>query len=109
VLNNIGMYDLEFKYCLDIDIFLRILFAGFQGANLPYFLLKYRKHPASTDSNYKDKVLLPYKARMNIIKSTKQIDFKSLFFIHADLFVSFFPYRIKSILNKFVKLIFKIR
>lgn len=108
VLNKIGGYNSKFKYCQDIDIFLRILFAGFQGANLSDFLLKYRKHSLSTDSNKREKAFLGYKIKVKTMYEFKYFNIKTLFFVHADLIITFFPYKLKKVLVKYAKTILRI-
>ncbi len=65
---EIGAYRDDKDYIEDVDMFLRFIMAGKQGANLPEYLYKYRKHKNSTDQYFKIKTKLMFQSRMEYLR-----------------------------------------
>ena len=52
VFKKVGFYREQYLWCEDIDLWYRIIFSGFEVANTPQYLLKYRV----TDSSVRFKL-----------------------------------------------------
>jgi glycosyltransferase involved in cell wall biosynthesis len=96
----VGMYKKEFFVCEDLDMFLRLLYSGYAGANIPKFLLNYRKHSLSTDKQSATKAKLGLKLKKDIIEEFKlKPSVARAFFIYAGYWLELLPrkYKMKMI------------
>lgn len=77
IINKIGNYREEYPFCQDIDLYFRVIFSGYKTNNIPEYLLKYRKHSNSTDKYSKQKGILSFQLKKEMIKKFNlKLDFK---------------------------------
>lgn len=65
---SVGGYRDKYRWIDEIDLYLRLLFEGYAGANMSEYLVQYRKHPDSTEKLFKKKALMIFKLRVEMLR-----------------------------------------
>ncbi len=106
---NVGLYREQFNLVEDNDLYLRLLFGEYRGANLNSTLLEYRKHDNSTDKYFKRKVWRLFKMRIQLLVKYKVLDLKKYLYTFLNLVLGFMiTSKMRNRLVVFVKSKFKL-
>jgi len=91
VFKKVGFYRKQYLWCEDIDLWYRIVFSGFEVANTPQYLLKYRVTDSSVRFKYgKQLALRHFRLRKEIIKRFElKPSLKEYFFMYLHLLLGF--------------------
>lgn len=68
IVSSVGRYRKEYELIEDVDLYFRLIFAGFRTDNIPMYLLKYRIHSESSDKRFKEKGVLSLRLKREMIK-----------------------------------------
>jgi glycosyltransferase EpsE len=107
---EVGMYREKYSLCQDLDLFLRLVHKGYLGANIPEFLLKYRKHSLSSDYKKHKKAVLGLKLKREVIKEHRiKPGMRILFFIYAGYLLSYISRKYQAKITTFSKKVLGLR
>lgn len=89
VFKKVGFYKEECFWCEDIDLWYRIIFSGYEVANIPQYLYQYRITDNSVVFKYARQVALKnFRLRKEAIKEFKlKPSLKEYFFMYLHLFL----------------------
>lgn len=105
---KIGKYRGQYDYCEDIDLYLRLLYAGYKGENIPEYLVEWRQYAESTNKYHRKKATINKNIKKEIIdKYGEKISFfeKLSMYIHYYLDITL-GFEKKRKVEKFVKNIY---
>ena len=71
VVKKVGSYRKKYTFVEDIDLYYRLIFAGYKTDNIPEYLFKYRVHSLSTNIFFKEKNWKSFKLKWEIQKKFK--------------------------------------
>lgn len=102
---EVGAYRVEYTRVEDIDLYYRLLFSGYQGANLPLNLVKYRKHKNSSDIHHKEKGIASLRLKREMIK---KFNLKLSLIEKLSMYVHYFldttlTHKQKKVVENFIK------
>lgn len=97
LIKDIGWYNEAYPFCQDQDLYFRTIFSGYKIANIPLFLLKYRRHPASVARNRLMRAGISLKIKKAIIKKFKlQVSIRQYLFFYIYYIVEgWLPLRLR--------------
>ncbi|MCD6144373.1 glycosyltransferase family A protein [Thermococcus sp.] len=89
VFKKVGFYREQYLWCEDIDLWYRIIFSGYEVANIPQYLYQYRRTDSSVVFKYAKQVaLIDFRLRKETIEKFKlKLSLKEWFFIYLHLFL----------------------
>jgi glycosyltransferase involved in cell wall biosynthesis len=68
IIEKIGRYRKEYELIEDVDLYFRLILSGYKTDNIPTSLLKYRVHPEASDKRFKEKGMLSFRLKKEIVK-----------------------------------------
>jgi glycosyltransferase involved in cell wall biosynthesis len=105
VIQKIGNYREKYLFVEDIDLYYRLIFAGYKTDNIPEYLFKYRVHPLSTNRFFKEKNQKSFQLKWETQKQFNlhytALEIVSIY-IHYILGIML-SYKQKTLLERFVK------
>ena len=89
VFKKVAFYRKQYLWCEDIDLWYRIIFSGYEVANIPQYLYQYRRSDSSVVFKYAKQVaLIDFRLRKETIEKFKlKLSLKEWFFIYLHLFL----------------------
>ncbi len=105
VVTEMGGYRDKYALIDELDLYFRLLLSGKQGANIPEFLVLYRKHAQSTEKHFAQKRKLLFALNREMIaRFNPQLHFADYLFIYGwHMLGAIVPYGIMRKLEQLIK------